>query len=105
MSIESIGGISELLGAAGMPALPALPSVAPTTGEGSFGAALTSGLERLEGLHDTSDVLAVQAATGDLQDIHEYMIASNEAGIATELTVAVRNKAVEAFTEIMRMQV
>jgi flagellar hook-basal body complex protein FliE len=79
--------------------------VAPGADGGGFGAALTSGLERLEGLHDTSDVLAVQAATGDLQDIHEYMIASNQAGIATELTVAVRNKAVEAFTEIMRMQV
>jgi flagellar hook-basal body complex protein FliE len=33
------------------------------------------------------------------------MIASSESSVATELTVAVRNKAVEAFTEIMRMQV
>ncbi len=105
MSIESIGSVTQLAGIAGLPALPSLPSVAPTGSDSGFGAALTQGLERLEGLHDTSDVLAVQAATGDLQDIHEYMIASNEAGIATELTVAVRNKAVEAFTEIMRMQV
>jgi flagellar hook-basal body complex protein FliE len=106
MSIPLIGSVTELAGIAGLPALPTLPSVPPTGGDGgNFGAALTQGLERLEGLHDTSDALAVQAATGDLQDIHEYTIASNQAGIASELTVAVRNKAVEAFTEIMRMQV
>jgi flagellar hook-basal body complex protein FliE len=47
---------------------------------------------------------ATQAATGSLTDVHDYMIASAESGIATSLTVAVRNKAVEAFQEIMRMQ-
>ena len=56
-------------------------------------------------LQATSDDLAVKAATGDLDDIHDYTIAATEASVATQLTVAVRNKAVEAFNEIMRMQI
>jgi flagellar hook-basal body complex protein FliE len=65
---------------------------------------VSQGLEKLQGLQNTSDNLAVQAATGNLTDIHDYMIAANEASVATQLTVAVRNKAVDAFNEIMRMQ-
>ena len=100
MSISPIGFTP------GFTALPSLPATKPVEAVGGdFGAMLTQGLEKLESLRETSSELAVQAATGDLQNVHDYMIASNEASVATELTVAVRNKAVEAFTEIMRMQV
>ena len=66
---------------------------------------LADGLAKVQALNDTSDSMAAKAATGDLKDVHDYMIASTEASLATELTVAVRNKAIESFNEIMRMPV
>lgn len=78
--------------------------VAPSAADpAAFGNAVTQGLEKLQAMHQTTDSLAVQAVTGNLTDIHDYTIAANEAAVATQLTVAVRNKAVDAFTEIMRM--
>lgn len=70
-----------------------------------FGSLMVKGLDHLEQVQDKSDKLAVKAATGDLTSIHDYTIAATEASVTTQLTVAVRNKAVEAFNEIMRMQV
>ncbi len=100
MSVQPIGPATAL------PSLPGLTAVsAPAPGAQDFSSMLLGGIGQLQGLHSTSDALAVQAATGDVQDIHDYMIASTQTSVATEMTVAVRNKAVEAFTEIMRMQV
>ena len=87
-----------------------MPTAAPAVstpsapGGSAFSDALANGLQKLQDLNTNSDNLAVKAATGDLTDVHEYMIASTEASVATDLTVAVRNKAVDAFNEIMRMQ-
>jgi flagellar hook-basal body complex protein FliE len=85
--------------------VPGVASVSGTAGSGDdFAAMLAGGLEKLQAMQARTDDLAVKAATGDLSDVHDYMIASTESGLATQMTVAVRNKAVEAFTEIMRMQ-
>jgi flagellar hook-basal body complex protein FliE len=98
----SISGISSI----GALPLPPITGPAGTTGaaKADFGSMVAQGLEKLQTTQTTSDNLAVRATTGDLTNIHDYMIASNEATLATQLTVAVRNKAVDAFTEIMRMQ-
>ena len=60
---------------------------------------------KLSAAQAKADDLALQAATGDLQSIQDYTIASTEAQLLTQLTVQVRNRAVEAFNDIMRMQV
>ena len=77
----------------------------PTGPNAEFGDLVLDGIDRLEGVQDRSDQLAVQAATGDLSSIHDYTMAATEASVTTQLTVAVRNKALEAFNEIMRMPV
>lgn len=73
-------------------------------GAGGFADVLGGSVDNLQRTQTNADDLAIKAATGNLQDAHDYMIASTEAGLATQLTTAVRNRAVEAFQEIMRMQ-
>jgi flagellar hook-basal body complex protein FliE len=48
---------------------------------------------------------AEAAAVGDLRSVNDYMIAASEAQLATEITVAVRDRAITAFNDIMRMQI
>ncbi|MGY1914573.1 flagellar hook-basal body complex protein FliE [Blastococcus sp. SYSU DS0973] len=77
----------------------------PTEGADGFAAVLAATFDRLQATQSVTSDLAVQAATGDLKDVHDYMIASAESGVATELVVTIKNQAVAAFTEIMRMQI
>lgn len=71
----------------------------------SFGAAIGNALDSLQASHTKADELARDAATGKLKNVEEYLLAATDAQLATQLTVAVRNRAVESFNEIMRMQV
>ncbi|HEY3438473.1 MAG TPA: flagellar hook-basal body complex protein FliE [Actinotalea sp.] len=107
MSISAVSGIAPagyldaLTGTAGTAGASAV--TAPTQGAG-FGTTLAGSVDQLQALQATSDTLAVKAVTGNLDDIHDYTIAASQASVAIELTAALRNKAVEAFSEIMRMQ-
>jgi flagellar hook-basal body complex protein FliE len=107
MSIGPVGGVPPISGTASTagPASTNSTVGAQAAGGGGFVDALARGVDQLQGLQSTADGLAVAAATGDLTDVHDYMIAATQAQLATELTVAVRNKALEAFTEIMRMPI
>ena len=101
MGISAISGLSGL-----QPLSPqAVKPTGSTESAQGFSDAVAKAVENLDGLQNTADKAGMQAATGRLTDVHDYMIASSKAQVATELTVAVRNKAVDAFNEIMRMQV
>jgi flagellar hook-basal body complex protein FliE len=104
MSVSGVEGVGFTPYVAPTAAPAASARTQASSGAG-FGDLVVQGLDRLEGVQDKADGLAVQAATGDLSAIHDYTIASTEAAVTTQLTVALRNKAVEAFTEIMRMPI
>lgn len=100
MPIPAIGAISGIGAGTGVQAA----SGSQATGGAAFGNALTGAIDDLQQLQGTSDKLAIQAVTGNLDDIHDATLASTRAQVTLELVAGVRNKAVDAFNEIMRMQ-
>jgi flagellar hook-basal body complex protein FliE len=104
MAISAITGAVAGINPA-LPSLPALPGTGttpPAAGK-DFGASLVGALDDLQAAHANVDDLAVKAATGDLTDVHDYTIAATQASLATELAMAVRNRGVESFNQIMSM--
>jgi flagellar hook-basal body complex protein FliE len=112
----SVNGIEALEGAGFTPYVaPTVPTSSVTAGTGSakvdgpsgldFGKLVANGIDNLDGVQRNADSLAVKAATGELENLHDYTIAATQAQVTTQVTVAIRNKAVEAFNEIMRMPV
>jgi flagellar hook-basal body complex protein FliE len=110
-AINPIGGISGFSGISGISGMSGvsenldLESAAKTASPNTdFARMLSKGLESVQASQDKASDLAVQVANGTLQDPAQYTMAANEASLGLQMTLAVRNKAVEAFQEIMRMQ-
>jgi flagellar hook-basal body complex protein FliE len=106
--IGAIPGIGAAIGTGGVAGIDstATADVTRTAGGGdAFASVLASSFDQLAATQNTADGLAAQAATGDLKDVHDYMIARNEASLATEMVVGIKNAAVSAFNEIMRMPI
>ena len=104
ISFPSFDAMSGVGGVAQMPATTAVQPSNPTNGS-DFGNLVLDGIDQLQSLTHKSDNLAVQAATGNLTNIHDYTIAASETQVATQLTTAVRNQALDAFNKILQMQV
>tara|TARA_B100000686_G_C16511867_1_gene822561 strand:- start:27 stop:344 length:318 start_codon:yes stop_codon:yes gene_type:complete len=71
----------------------------------SFADTLAQSLDKVNTLQKKADVAIQDFITGDTQNIHETMLAVGKADLAFRLTMQVRNKMVEAYQEVMRMQV
>ena len=75
-----------------------------TSTKSSFANVLQGYLENVDTTVKQASDLTVKAAAGEVNNIHDVTIASQKAKVALELTVTVRDKALEAYQEMMRMQ-
>jgi len=76
-----------------------------TQSKTSFSDVLQGYLQNVDDTVKQASDLTQKAAAGEIDNISDVTIASEKAKLALELTVTTRDKAVEAYQEIMRMQI
>jgi flagellar hook-basal body complex protein FliE len=79
--------------------------ITPNEAQKSFSNILKNTIDGVNNAQVRSDLLTNKLAAGEKVELHQVMIASQKASITLDATLEVRNKVVEAYQEIMRMQV
>jgi flagellar hook-basal body complex protein FliE len=77
----------------------------PYEAQKSFASVLKNSIEELNHLQAESDQLTNKMINGEDVELHDVMIASQKASVTLQLGLEVRNKAVEAYQEMMRMSI
>ncbi|MGF7155189.1 flagellar hook-basal body complex protein FliE [Novosphingobium gossypii] len=72
---------------------------------GGFANSLHSALNGVSAVQQRSEDLSVAYEKGEVTDVAKVMLARQEAGVAFEATLQVRNKLLSAYQDIMRMGV
>jgi flagellar hook-basal body complex protein FliE len=75
-----------------------------TEGTTPFADLITDAIDQVNQLQEQADTAVRGLMTGTGVDVHQAMIATQKASMAFELTLAVRNKAVQAYQSVMGMQ-
>ncbi len=72
---------------------------------GSFGDTLQGMLHEVSNLQQQANTGSQRLMTGEVEDVHQVMVAVEKASTSFMLMMEIRNKLVEAYREVMRMQV
>jgi flagellar hook-basal body complex protein FliE len=100
--IEGVAAVQGL--AAGVPAT-SQTAIALQPADTGFGAMVSRGIEQVNAqlLGAQTDLQAL--ATGNVENLHQVMVRLEESRMSFQLVMQVRNRALEAYQELMRMQV
>ncbi len=88
------------------PDLERTPDVGPAADEGpSFGEALEGALREVDGELQAADELAARYVAGEEVDLHTVILEMQKADMSFRTMLEVRNKLIDAYREIMQLQV
>ena len=94
--------ISPIRPPAGIP--PISPAGAPKTAGAGFPSILTDAIGRVEQFQQNSQTAISKFLSGEDEEVHKVALATEQASLAFDLFLQVRNKVVAAYQEVMRMQ-
>ena len=80
-------------------------STTPFEAQKNFASVLNESINNLNQSQNEANQMTQKLINGENIDLQQVMIASQKANITLQAAVEVRNKAIEAYQEIMRMQV
>jgi flagellar hook-basal body complex protein FliE len=80
-------------------------SSAKKVGGPGFGETLGGLVQNVDSIQKNAHEATRRLLTGEIEDVHQVMVAMEEAQTSFHLMMEVRNKIVDAYREVMRMQV
>lgn len=75
----------------------------PAKGPDTFGEMLKVAVRKVDALEKDADDMMLKLSTGEVQDVHEVMLAAEKAELSLQLTVEIRDRVIEAYQTILRM--
>lgn len=103
MPVDPIAGINKI--AKLTPPDGPAQNTSPQNALSDFGDVLNNAIDTLQQKEDTANQNIASLAAGEDIELHQVMLAMQEADISFQMAIQVRNKLVEAYQEVMRMQV
>jgi flagellar hook-basal body complex protein FliE len=103
-TFNPIAGVAASIGSSAGTAAAGIGTTVKSGGAAPFSDLLTDAVAEVNALQDQASTAVKGLMTGSGVDVHQAMIATEKASMAFELALAVRNKAVQAYQQVMGMQ-
>ena len=102
MPIDQISGIGPVREGEGLEKIK--HAAGPAAGTPSFKETLGSFLNDVNGLQKKADESIRKMAAGEINDVHQVMSSVEEANVAFNMMMEIRNKVMDAYQEVMRIR-